>query len=174
MLRGVAALRDVDFRIDRATEATLAGVNLNQLESYSDLGATDVARLTSAMSRGDLPLAFTLHVEATNPESNEVSARLTQMDWTLLLNEKETISGIVDREVVLPPGTPKDIPVGIELDLVRFFDDNLRGLVDLATALGGEGPPANVKLRVQPTVRTPLGPMEYPEPITVVSRGVSR
>lgn len=171
-LREVASLKDVQFRIDRASDAQLAGINLNEVRSYQDLRGADVARLGAALSSGELPLSFTLHVAAENPATNSVDARLTQMDWTLLLNEQETIAGTFDREVVLPPGTPKDVPVAIKLDLIDFFDENLRGLVDLATAVGGEGPPTNVALRVQPTVRTPLGRMKYPTPITVVSREV--
>lgn len=171
-LREVANLKDVNFRIDRTTDAQLAGVNLENLESYQDLSGMDVARLGSSLSQGELPLSFTLHLEATNPETNSVNARLTQMDWTLLLEDEETISGAFDREVVLSPGAPEDIPLGIELDLVRFFDDNLQGLVGLATSVSGEGPPTNVKLRVQPTVQTSVGPIEYPRPITVVSRDV--
>jgi hypothetical protein len=171
-LREVSNLRNVQFRIDRATNARLAGVDLSGLQSYRDLSGVDVARLGASLAQGDLPLSFTLHVEAENPAENSVNARLTEMDWTLLLDEKETISGVSDREVVLPPGTPKDVPVDIELDLVEFFDENLRGLVDLAAAVGGEGPPTNVQLQVQPTVRTPLGPMKYPSSITVVSKDV--
>lgn len=171
-LREVSNLRDVQFRIDRATDARLAGIDLAGLESYRDLSGADVARLGASLSQGDLPFSFTLHVEAENPADNSVDARLTEMDWTLLLNEQETISGVFDREVVLSPGTPKDVPVDIELDLVEFFDENLRGMVELATAVGGEGPPTNVQLRVQPTVQTRLGPMKYPNPITVVSKDV--
>jgi predicted small secreted protein len=171
-LREVASLKDVQFRIDRATDAQLAGINLEGVRSYEDLGGADVARLGAALSSGELPLSFTLHVAAENPSTNSVDARLTRMDWTLLLNDQETIAGTFDREVVLPPGTPKDVPVDIKLDLIDFFDQNLRGLVDLATAVGGEGPPTDVSLRVQPTVRTPLGRMKYPTPITVVSRQV--
>ncbi|PQJ33448.1 hypothetical protein BSZ35_01520 [Salinibacter sp. 10B] len=171
-LRQLRSLKDVKFRIDRATDARLAGVELRKVESYNDLGATDIARLTSALSQGELPFSFTLHVEATNPETNQVSARLTQMDWTLLLNDQETVTGTFDQEIELPPGTPTDVPVGVELDLARFFNDNLQGFIDLASSVGGDGPPTNVKLRVQPTVRTALGPIEYPNPITVVSRDV--
>lgn len=171
-LREVRNLKDVQFRIDRAADAQLAGIDLSGLQSYRDLSGADVARLGASLAQGDLPLSFTLHVEAENPADNSVNARLTEMDWTLLLDEKETISGVSDREIVLPPGTPKDVPVEIELDLVEFFGENLRGLVDLATAVGGEGPPSNVQLRVQPTVRTALGPIQYPNPITVVSKDV--
>jgi len=171
-LREVANLKDVRFRIDRATDAQLAGIRLGEVQSYDDLGGADVARLAAAVSRGELPLSFRLHVEAENPASNSVNARLTKMDWTLLLDEQETISGVFDREVVLRPGSPEDVPVDIKLDLVKFFDQNLQGMVDLATAIGGDGPPSNVQLRMRPTVRTPLGEMKYPNPITVVSRDV--
>ena len=171
-LREVKNLKDVEFQIDRVTDAQLAGVSLRRVQSYNDLSATEVARLGSALSRGEAPLSFTLHVEATNPESNSVDARLTEMDWTLLLQDRETITGTFDREVVLSPGTPTDIPIDVSLDLVEFFDENVRGLVELATAIGGEGPPANVKLEVQPTIQTKLGPMRYPKPITVVSEDV--
>lgn len=173
-LREVATLKDVQFRLDRASDARLAGVDLDEIRSYQDLRGADVARLAASVSEGELPLSFTLHVEAENPSSNSVDARLTKMDWTLLLDEQETVSGVFDREVVLPPGTPKDVPVDLRLDLIEFFDQNLQGLVDLASAVSGEGPPTNVQLRVRPTVRTPLGEMKYPNPITVVSRDVGQ
>lgn len=171
-LREVANLKNVRFRIDRVARAQLAGVSLDGIQSYDDLGGMDVARLGSSLSDGRLPLSFTLHLEAENPESNDADARLTAMDWTLFLKDRETLSGTLDREVVLPPGQPTDVPVDLQLDLVRFFDDNLQQLVALATAIGGEGPPANVKLKVQPTIQTRLGPMKYPSPITVVSEDV--
>jgi len=171
-LREVANLRNVEFRIDRVNRARLAGVNIDRLDSYSDLSGGDAARLGAAMSRGELPLSFTLNLEATNPEENSVNARLTRMDWTLFLQDQETVSGTFQREVVLSPGAPTDIPLDIQLDLISFFDENLRGLVDLATAVGGDGPPTNVKLKVQPTIQTRMGPMQYPSPITVVSKDV--
>jgi len=171
-LREVSALKDVRFRIDRATETTLAGLSLADIRSYEDLGGMDLARLGSALASGSLPLSFTLHVEATNPESNSVDARLTEMDWTLLLNDRETVSGTFDREVVLPPGQPTDVPIDIRLDLAELFDKNLQQLVALGTAVAGSGPPTNVKLKAQPTIQTRLGPMRYPKPITVVSEVV--
>jgi hypothetical protein len=171
-LREVSNLKDVRFRIDRVTDAQLAGISLAQVQSYEDLGGMDVARLGSALADGRLPLSFTLYVEATNPETNSLNARLTKMDWTLLLEDRETVSGVFDREVVLRPGAPTDVPVDVQLDLAKLFDENLQQLVSLATAVGGEGPPTNVKLRVQPTIQTRLGPMQYPSPITVVSEEV--
>ena len=171
-IQEVSNLRKVNFQLDRVAETQLAGVEVGSLRSYEDLSATNVLRLGSALSKGEMPLSFNLHVQATNPESNSVDARLTQMDWTLLLEDKETVSGQFDQEVVLPPGQPQDVSFRVELDLVRFFDDNLKGLVNLASAISGDAPSQNIKLRVQPTVNTMLGPVKYPSPITVVSKEV--
>lgn len=171
-VREVSNLRKVNFQIDRVSQTKLAGLEIANLQSYEDLRTTDVLKLGSALSNGELPLSFTLHLQATNPASNSVNARLTQMDWTLLLEEKETVSGQFNQEVVLPPGEPTDVSFGIELDLVRFFNDNLQGLVNLASALSGDAPPQTIKLRVQPTVNTALGPFQYPSPITVGSKDV--
>lgn len=173
-LREVSNLRKAQFAIDGVSNPRLAGVDLDGLESYQDLRTTDVLRLGSSLSEGALPMALTLNLEITNPSSNSANARLTAMDWTLLVEEEETVAGRFKQEVVLPPGEPKDVPLQVELDLVRFFDDNLRGLVDLASAIVQNEPPQTVKLRVQPTVNTSIGPIEYPSPITVVSKRVGR
>lgn len=170
--REVSTLQDVRFRIERVSDAQLAGISLTGIQSYEDYGGMDIARLGSALAEGRLPLSFQLHVEATNPENNSVNARLTNMDWTLLLDDRETVSGTLERTIVLPPGQPTDVPVDVSLDLAKVFDENLQQLVALATAVAGEGPPTNVKLKVQPTIQTRLGPMRYPSPITVVSKDV--
>lgn len=173
-LREVSNLRKAQFAIDRISNPRLAGVDLSGFESYEDLRTTDVLRLGSSLSDGNLPMAFTVNLEATNPSSNSADARLTAMDWTLLVEEEETVAGRFEQEVVLPPGEPQNVALQVELDLVRFFEDDLRGLVDLASAIVRNEPPQTVKLRVQPTVNTTVGPIEYPSPITVVSKQVGR
>jgi hypothetical protein len=173
-LREVTNLRNVNFSIDRVAQPRLAGIDISDVESYSDVGASDMLRLSASIADGRLPLSFRLHLNAENPSSNSMNARMTQMDWTLLLSDRETISGTFDREVVLPPGEPTDVPIDVEVDLVRFFDNNLRDLVDLALAVGGEGEAQNVKLQARPTIRTAVGPMEYPGEITIVNKDVGR
>jgi len=174
-LRELAALRFVDFSIDGVTDARLAGVQIQRLRSHQDLTATDVARIARAVASRELPLEFRLHVGARNPEENGVQARLLRMDWTLLVEDRETINGVLEENFVIPPGAVTDIPLNIELDLVDFFDGNLEDLVDLALSIAGAGGEAkNVKLRARPTVDTPIGPIEYPQPITIVSRDVGR
>lgn len=173
-LQQVAALRNVDFEIDGVAQPFLAGIDLERVRSYNDLRPMDVIRLTEAVSRRELPLTFTLLVGAENPESNSVAARMVRFDWTLFLEERETISGVFNREIYLAPGDPQQIPIDISLDLVQFFGENTRDLVELALAVTGQdgGVAKRVMLRATPTINTPIGPIRYPEPVTVVSATV--
>ncbi|MDJ0767077.1 MAG: hypothetical protein QNJ97_29155 [Myxococcota bacterium] len=174
-LQQIAALRHVDFSIDRVSGIELVGINASQVRSYSDLGLADAARVGAAIARRELPVSFRLHLTAENPRDNSVSARLTQMQWTLLLEDTETISGSIGREYVIPPGQPVDIPLTIQLDLFEFFDRSGPELVDLALNLTGlGGSPTRITIRATPTINTSLGPISYPQPITIVSRRVGR
>ena len=172
-LQQVAALRQVDFDLDRVSGATIAGIRLEGKDSYRDLGALDVARLAAAIATKNVPLAMTVHVEGTNPSTNSVSARLVQMDWTLLLDDVETVSGRLDREFEFVPGQPTDVPVFVEVDLWEFFGGRAEDLFGLALgATGQQGRTMNIALRARPTIQTAIGPIRYPSPITIVDRDV--
>ncbi len=172
-LQQIAALRQVDFSLDRLSRLELAGVRLDDKRSYGDLGVADVTRLTLALAEGRLPLAFNLDVQGENPADNAADARLVRFDWTLLLDDRETVSGVFADEVVFRPGEPTTFPVQIELDLLEFFEGSARDLGELALSLTGQGgAPKNVALRAVPTVNTALGPIRYPGAITVLSTRV--
>lgn len=165
-LQELAALRDVDFSLEGTRDGSLAGISIESVRSYEDLGVMEVARLAEALSSGELPFETTLLVRAANPADN-VQARLVQLDWTLFLDDRETVSGVLDGEYVLPPGEPVSVPVGVSLDLLDFFDRQLEQAVQLALAAAGAGEPQRVRLEATPTVQTRLGPIPYPEPIRI-------
>jgi len=172
-LQQIAALRSVDFQLDRLANVRVAGIDASSVSSYSDLSIMDAARVGAALARKELPLSFQLHIRAENPSDNPVTARLVRMQWTLLLDETETISGLIDQELELPPGQPRDIPVSISLDLFDFFERSGPDLFNLALNIVGVGDePSRVAIRAQPTINTALGPISYPQPITIVDRSV--
>ncbi len=173
-LQEVANLRNVDFNLDRVSDVRLAGVSLAEVRSVNDIGVTDMLRIGAAYSDGVLPLQFTTVVEARNPSENRENARLTEMDWRLFLNDRETIAGRFDREVVIPPGEPTDIPISMELDLIEFFDGSRRDIIDLALALAGDSESTNIKLRARPTIQTSFGRMRYPNEILIVNETVDK
>ncbi len=172
-IREITNLRNVRFLIDRVTDLQLAGVDVQRLKSFDDLNPGDVLRLGRAVANKDFPLDFQLHLTAENPPDNPVNASLARLDWTLMLDDTETISGVFQDNIVLPPGEPTDLPIPISLNLVDFIQGGARDLVELVLAIGGQsGEPKRIKLIGTPTVDTPLGPIRYPEPITIISRQV--
>lgn len=170
--RQFLALRRVNFDIDNVARVLVAGVPVERVRSYSDLGAMDIARLAAAATRGEIPLEFDLLVGGENPAENGTTARLVRMTWTLLLNGTETISGAIDTAYTFTPGARTVMRVPIRLDLVRFFRSSGRDAFELACGLANLGGcrPTEVMVRAVPTVDTPLGPIQYEEPITILRR----
>lgn len=171
-LREVAQLRDVEFALSSVDQAEMAGIQLDRIRGYEDLSTRDALRLTAALSRGELPTQFTLNVAALNPEANGVAAQLVQFDWTLFIEDTETLSGAYNREVRIEPGQVQTLPLTIQMDLLDFFDRGGRDLINLVLSFAGAGEPTNIRLQATPTIRTPIGPIRYPEPITVVHRDI--
>lgn len=174
-LRQFAALSSVEFSLDRVSDLRLAGIDLRRIGSFDDLGFSDAAQLALAVSRQELPLDFSLHLLAENPADNSTDARLIRMDWTLLLQDRETLSGVFEGDVLLPPGKPTGVPITISLNLVEFFEGSAQDMLELALSLAGAGgEPKELALRATPVIDTPLGPMRYSQPITILSREVGR
>ena len=167
-LQQVAALRLVDFELDRLSNGLVAGVDLDRLSGGGQLGPTDLARLGAAAARGEVPLRFTLHVGAENPADNPVAAQLVSLDWTLFLDGTETVSGVYNDDRQIPPGGAVDLPIEMELDLVRFFGRNVGDLAQLVGNLAGaEGRRQTVRLDARPSIQTQLGPVRYPGVISI-------
>jgi len=172
-LRQVTALRRVDFSLAGVQDGRLAGVDLRRIANYSDLGAVDVARIALAVTRRDVPLEFRVMIRADNPVDNRTAATVVRLAWTLLLDDKETISGVLDTTVTMPPGQTAYIPLPMRVNLREFFDGPAQSLVDLAASVAGlRSQPTRIAVRAVPTIHTALGPITYPGAITIVSRTV--
>jgi hypothetical protein len=171
--QGILALRQVDFGIDRVATVRLAGVSLDHVRSASDVSLLDYGRITAAVLHHQIPLEFDVHVMGANPPENNTTARLVRMQWTLDLNGRETVSGVLDTAYTFPPGSTTDVRVPVRLDLAQFFQSSAADALDLALGLAGlSSRPTEVVLRAVPIIDTPLGPIRYPNAITIVRRTV--
>jgi hypothetical protein len=169
-LRQIAALRQVDFALAGVQNGRLAGVPLARVASYRDLSVTEIGRLALAVAREEVPLDFEVNVRAENPVGNPATATMVRLAWTLLLDDREAIHGVLDSSHVLPAGLPVIIPLRVSLDLWSFAEGSAESLVNLAAGLAGlNADPTRIVIRAVPTIDTPLGPIVYPSPITIVS-----
>jgi hypothetical protein len=172
-LRGLRALRQIDFEVDRVATVRLAGVSLDRIRSASDVSVLDAARIAAAVMRRQVPLSFDLHLLGRNPAENRTTARLVRLRWILDLNGRETVSGTLDSVYTFAPGEATDVRVPIALDLWQFFQGSAGDALELAAGLAGLGARrTEVALRAVPTIDTPLGPIQYPGAITIVRRTV--
>ena len=166
-IQQIAALRQVDFRLDNVSNGVVAGVDLSRVQGGT-LGAGDLARLGLAAARGSAPLTFNLNVGAENPAGNPAAAQLVSLDWTLFLDGTETVSGVYNDDRLIQPGTRATLPIAIEVDLVRFFGRNVGDLARLVGTLSGvQSQRQSIRLDARPTVNTQFGPVRYPGVISI-------
>jgi hypothetical protein len=166
-LQGILALREVEFVLDRVYEVRLAGVLLDRIDRPEAVSALDLARIVGAVAQGTLPLALRLDVGATNPEGNP-EARLAALDWTLFVQDRETVRGGLPAPVRIPVAGRVTIPLDLQLDLLDFVEGNAQDLLNLVLSFAGqEVPPTELRLEAIPVVETSLGPIRYPRPIVI-------
>ena len=172
-MRGVQALRQVEFEVDRVAAVRLAGVGLDRVRSPRDVNVLDAARIAGAAAARNIVLEFDLHILGRNPVANRTTARLVRLQWTLDLNGRETVSGTLDTAYTFVPGEVTDVRVPVRLELWRIFQGSGADAIDLALGLAGIGArPVVVALRAAPVLDTPLGTITYPGSFTIVRRTV--
>lgn len=177
----LANLQRLQFKLDGLSNFRLAGVSLAGKSSITDFSAFDALALTRAFGTNQFPAEFILNVAAVNPNdgkggSRESSALLQGLEWRLLIDDKETIHGNIDAPVEIPgTGQSTIIPVRISLDLYKFFGSKgYDNVINLALALGGaKGSTSRLKLDARPTISTPIGPLAYPNRITIIDKQFS-
>ncbi|MDQ6961459.1 MAG: hypothetical protein Q9M28_02860 [Mariprofundaceae bacterium] len=164
------SLSNVKFSLDRVSDVTLAGIDLMKIQSPQDLDIFQIARATMALSSEKLPLNLTLHLKSENPLANMVVARIVRIGWTLVLDGRDTVSGVMNSSVHLAAGKEELIPLTLSLNMFDFFNEkSAMDMLDLALAFAGaDGEiPKGVALKVRPSIDTIFGPLTYGKDILI-------
>lgn len=164
----VAMLSKCQFRLSTLTNTKLAGVNVQNIKSYKDLSLVDVTKVTAAYATGNLPLSFTLNVEAKNP--NTTAAGMSKLDWILLIDDLEVLTGVTEQRITIPAnGGTAVLPLNLSFDLLKVIEArNVESLVNFGLNLAGAGNrPTRVTLKAKPTIYVGSSPITYPDYITI-------
>ncbi|MES0371792.1 MAG: hypothetical protein ABUK11_05885 [Mariprofundaceae bacterium] len=170
-------LTSVKFSLDRVSSVRVAGIDLMNIRSVNELNMFQMARAALALSREQLPLDMTVHLKTENPMINQVAATLVRMDWTLMLDGRETISGTLNEKIMLPAGEVQDIPLSLRLNMYEYFEEKSAvDMLDLALAFAGAGGsvPEGVALKIRPTIDTPFGPITYGKALLIEPHGTMK
>lgn len=165
------------FKLGNVDNLSIAGVKLNNVSSIGDINVIDGAKLLAAFAGGDMTAKFNVNLIAKNPDSpggsKESSSLIKALDWRLLIDDKEMLSGEIDHEITIPGvGKQVTIPIPVKIDLQKMFGDGgYEKLMNLALAIGGKnGSSSRLTLKIQPTIDTFLGGITYPGEIDVINK----
>jgi hypothetical protein len=163
----IASFARCEFRIESARNIKLAGVNIQDKHSVSDISLMDMAKIGSVMARGTLPLTFDLNLGAKNP--NPKLAAMNKLDWILYIDDIEMTRGILNQRIEIPSNGVIVFPVAMNLDLMKSLNGKSGdALINFALNLGGTGSrPTRIKLKAKPTIMVGTTPIQYPGYITI-------
>jgi hypothetical protein len=163
----IAAFTKCEFRIESARNMRLAGINIQDKHSMSDLGIMDMAKIAGVIAGGTLPLTFDLNVQIKNP--NPGLAAMNKMDWILIIDDVEMTRGILNQRIEIPANTVTSFPVAMSIDLMKSLNGKSGdALINFALNLAGTGShPTRIKLKAKPTIMIGSTPIEYPGYITI-------
>ncbi|PKP04337.1 MAG: hypothetical protein CVU14_00450 [Bacteroidetes bacterium HGW-Bacteroidetes-9] len=173
--RQVAMLSKCEFKLSSVDRLQLAGVNIQHISKLTDLNIMDAAKITTAAMGSSLPLNFTLNVEAKNP--NSATAGMTKLDWILLIDDIEMVSGVNNQRVQIPAnGGTAILPLTIGIDLKQALKGrSADAIANFGLNLAGAGnKPTRITLKAKPTIMVGSQSIAYPGYLTVQNEFTSR
>lgn len=167
-LRELQSFAKCDFRLRDVEKTTLAGMNVQNVRSISDLSFAQAARITTAYANGSLPLDLLLNIEVKNPNANPAS--MNSMEWIMLIDDKEIVDGIVNERIAIDPnGGISTLPIRISTDLRKVLSGmSPEQAVNMGLGLAGQnGKPTRITLKVKPSIMVGQTVLKYPGYINV-------
>jgi hypothetical protein len=156
-----------EFRIESTRNMKLAGVNMQDKTTKSQLSLIDITKIGAAVASGSLPLTFELNIAAKNP--NPGLAAMNKLDWILIIDDAEMTRGVLNQRVEIPANSIAQFPVQINFDVMKSLNGkSADALINFALNLAGTGTrPTRIKLKAKPTILIGTTPVEYPGYITI-------
>lgn len=167
-LKEISTLGKCEFRLATLEDPEMAGVDVSQIRSFTDLSLVDMGMISASFLKGALPLSYTLNVEVRNP--NPAMAALNGLEYLAFIDDVEVASGQLDRRIEIPAnGGVTTIPLRLSTDLMNIMKkDSRQALVNFGLNLADAGNrPTRVSIKVKPTILVGAIEINYPGYFTV-------
>ena len=167
-LKEISTLGKCEFRLATLEDPEIAGVDVSQIRSFTDLSLVDMGIISASFLKGALPLSYTLNVEVRNP--NPAMAALNGLEYLAFIDDVEVASGQLDRRIEIPAnGGVTTIPLRLSTDLMDIMKkDSRQALVNFGLNLADAGNrPTRVSIKVKPTILVGTIEINYPGYFTV-------
>ncbi|MDR2804152.1 MAG: hypothetical protein LBB85_00705 [Dysgonamonadaceae bacterium] len=155
-LMGTYQMTQCKYDFNSISGLTLAGINLQNVNSLTSLNPLNLATLTSALStkNGSLPLNFTLNLDVTNPGVQ--TALLNGLGYILEIDGHEITTGSLQRQIQIDGGQKTAFSIPMTFDLKQVLSgeslDTIKNLAYNFAGIGNASSQVTVKLRPSFTI----------------------
>ena len=153
MAGAVTLLTQCKYVFNSITGLSIAGINLQNINSISSLNPLALANLLAAFSTssGSLPLNFTLNLDVTN--TGDQAAVLSGIDYILAIDGLEMTQGLMKQQIQIGAGKKALMPISMNFDLKKVMNgQTLDAIKNLAFNFAGIGnASSNVSLKLKPS-----------------------
>lgn len=159
-----------EFRVFSVKDIDLAGIDIDNKDSFNDFSIFDIATISTVIATGKLPLSFVVNLQIRNP--NPQKAALNKMEWILLIDGNEMLNGVLNqRYEIAGGGGMTTIPVNASIDLLSALGGkNLESLANFGLNLAGTGSkPTRITMKIKPSIIINSKSIDYPGYITINS-----
>ena len=130
-MRENKAFSQMQYRLNFMDEARLGGQDILFVRQADDFTSPQQAKMQTALQSGTLPLRMKMRIYARNPSTLDL--QLKQLDYKLVLDGKEFITGATALNTLLEAGTIGTLSLDLNLTLNQ---DKLAGTTPAAFASG--------------------------------------
>ena len=154
-LKAVRTYAKTTFRLVAIEDAQLAGLDV-QPRAGTTLAPDQLSQLTAAAGRADnVPLHLRLRLEARNP--NRTKVMLNQLEYLVLVNNREVASGSTDDVLEIGPRSTLSIPLTVNANAHEALTDGLTPAALAAALNNWNQQPSRLSVRVRPTFQNATG-----------------
>lgn len=167
----IANLANCEYSMKDVSNVSVAGVNLKNVTN-GNISLTDVASLTAALVKKQVPLNMDVNLNVKNPTTS--NALLSTLDWALDVASTEFATGTTTQSYNIAANTNTTVPLGVNTDLYSLFSkEGISSLKTFASSFKNDGTSSQLGLRVRPCLSVAGQTIKAPNYISVMKAGKS-
>ncbi len=171
-IKEAKAFGDCKYAITSIDSIYLAGTDVRELrniKSIKDFDPTKYPALGLALMRKKVPLDLRVNLDINNPTKQ--LAAINQLEYIVLLSNREIFKGILNRRIEVYPGTGSTkVPVQLSTNAYDLLmnDETRESFISMVQSLSGKSDtaPSRLTVKIKPTLAVGDRQVNYPGYIT--------
>lgn len=166
-LSQLSQLASCTFDLTGVNNVKVSGIALGSNMTKSNLATGQLFQLTQSILQKTLPVTFNVNVKVNNP--NNKTAAMNKIDYVLLIDNKEMLSGALNKKTTINAGSSSTVSVPVTIDLFKVLSgESADAILNLAFKLTGDNNnPSKITMKVKPYIEVGTQTLSYPNYIDI-------